>query len=228
MRHPFPTQPDWQLTPSAKIRRPRPSRAELPPSLAGLQWVWLPPALKAEIFALLEAKILAGKQAPGRIGMNLWQILVLGGVRLGLAADWERLEHVANYDALVRQMLGVPAAPWGEGAKRFGQPTLRDNIALLEDELLPQINARGAGAPSGPLWVGDRRAFPHRPEPAWGRGLQVRGLGGKVSSARLRAARLAAGQGLAAAVQEPPARPQPDGLSRRAEQGSRVAKTVRA
>ena len=51
---------------------------------------------------------------------------------------------------------------------------------------------------------------------------------GDVSTARLRAARLAAGQGLAAAVQEPPARPQPGGLSRRAEQGSRVAKTVRA
>ena len=146
MRHPFPTQPDWQLTPSAKIRRPRPSRAELPPSLAGLQWVWLPPALKAEIFALLEAKILAGKQAPGRPGMDRWQILVLGGVRLGLDADWERLEHVANYDALMRQRPGVPAAPWGEGAKRFGQQPRRDNGARRDDELRPQINARLAAA----------------------------------------------------------------------------------
>ena len=71
------------------------------------------PTLKTEIFSLLEARILAGKQATGRTGMNLWQILVLG----------------------------VPAAPWGEEAKRFGHQTLRDNVALLDDELLQQINA---------------------------------------------------------------------------------------
>ena len=77
------------------------------------------PTLKAEIFALLEARILAGKQATGRTGMDLWQILVLGVVRLGLDADWDRMEHIANYDTLVRQMLGVPATPWGEDAKRL-------------------------------------------------------------------------------------------------------------
>jgi hypothetical protein len=104
------------------------------------------PTLKAEIFALLEAKLLAGKQATGRTGMDLWQILVLGVVRLGLDADWDRLEHIANYDALVRQMLGVPAAPWGEEDKRFGHQTLRDNVALLDEELLHQINARIAAA----------------------------------------------------------------------------------
>jgi hypothetical protein len=78
--------------------------------------------------------------------MDLWQILVLGVVRLGLDADWDRLEHIANYDSLVRQMLGVPATPWGEEAKVFGHQTLRDNVALLDDELLHQINARIAAA----------------------------------------------------------------------------------
>jgi hypothetical protein len=146
MRHAFQAQPDLQLTPIEKIRLPRKSRDELPPILAGLQWIWMHPTLKAEIFALLEAKILAGKQATGRTGMDLWQILVLGVVRLGLDADWDRMEHVANYDSLVRQMLGVPAAPWGEEDKRFGHQTLRDNVALLDDELLQQINARIAAA----------------------------------------------------------------------------------
>jgi len=100
------------------------------------------PTLQAEIFALLEAKILAGKQATGRTGMDLWQILVLGVVRLGLDADWDRMEDMANHHLLVRQMLGVPATPWGEDAKVFGHQTLRDNVALLDDELLQQINAR--------------------------------------------------------------------------------------
>lgn len=146
MRHHFQTQPDLQLTPIEKIRLPLKSRDELPAILAGLQWLWMHPTLKAEILALLEAKVLAGKKATGRTGMDLWQILVLGVLRLGLDADWDRMEHIANYDTLVRQMLGVPAMPWGEEDKMFGHQTLRDNVALLDDELLQQINARIAAA----------------------------------------------------------------------------------
>ena len=146
MRYRFQHQPDLQITPIEKIRLPLKSRDELPPILAGLQWVWMHPTLKAEIFTLLEAKILAGKKATGRTGMDLWQILVLGVVRLGLDADWDRMEHIANYDLLVRQMLGLPAAPWDQEAKQFGHQTLRDNVALLDEELLQQINARIAAA----------------------------------------------------------------------------------
>lgn len=146
MRHRFQSQPDFQVTPIEEIRLPRKSRDELPPILAGLQWVWMHASLKAEIFALLEARILAGKQATGRPGMDLWQILVLGVVRLGLDADWDRMEHIANYDLLVRQMLGIPATPWGQEAKVFGHQTLRDNVALLDEELLREINALIAAA----------------------------------------------------------------------------------
>jgi len=146
MRHRFESQPDLQVLPIEKIQLPTKSRDELPPILAGLQWIWTHPTLKAEIFALLEAAVLAGKQATGRRGMDLWHILVLGVVRLGLDADWDRLEHVANYDTLVRQMLGLPATPWGAGAKVFAHQTLRDNVALLDDQLLQKINALVAAA----------------------------------------------------------------------------------
>ena len=146
MRQRYSPQPDFQIIPIEKIRLPTRSRDELPPILAGLQWIWTHPTLKAAIFALLEAKILAGKKATGRTGMDLWQILVLGLVRLGLDADWDRLEHIANYDMLVRQMLGLPATPWGTDAKTFAHQTLRDNVALLDDELLKEINARVAAA----------------------------------------------------------------------------------
>ena len=134
------------MIPIEKILLPRKSRDELPPILAGLQWIWMHATLKAEILGLLEAKILAGKKATGRTGMDLWQILVLGVVRLGLAADWDRMEHVANYDMLVRQMLGVPANPFGQAAKVFSHQSLRDNVALLDEELLKEINARVAAA----------------------------------------------------------------------------------
>ena len=142
IRHPFQTQPDLQLTPIEKLRLPLKSRDELPPILAGLQWLWMHPTLKADFVALLEAKILAGKKATGRTGMDLWPILVLGVVRLGLDADWDRMEYIAHYETLVRQMLGVPAMPWGEEDKMFGHQTLRDNVALLDDQLQRQINAR--------------------------------------------------------------------------------------
>src|SRR6266508_2425983 len=146
MRQRYSPQPDFPIIPIEKIRLPTRRRDELPPLLAGLQWIWPHPTLKAAIFALLEAKILAGKKATGRRGMDLWQILVLGLVRLGLAADWDRLEHIANYDTLVRQMLGLPATPWGADAKTFAHQTLRDNVALLDDQLLKEINARVAAA----------------------------------------------------------------------------------
>jgi hypothetical protein len=146
LRHHFQVQPDLQLTPIEKIRLPRKSRDELPPILASLQWIWMHPTLKAEILALIEAAVLADKQATGRTGMNLWQILVLGVVRLGLDADWDRMAHIANYDSVVRPRLEVPTAPWGEDDKTFGHQTLRDNVALLDDQLLQQINARLAAA----------------------------------------------------------------------------------
>ena len=146
MRQRYSPQPDFQIVPIEKIVLPAKSRDELPPILAGLQWIWTHPTLKAELFALLEKKVLAGKKATGRTGMDLWQILVLGVVRLGLDADWDRLEDLANHHTLIRQMLGVPAMAWGTETKTFARQTLRDNVALLDDSLLRDLNARVAAA----------------------------------------------------------------------------------
>ena len=141
MRQAFNPQPGLNVIPIEKILLPLKSRDELPPILAGLQWVWTHPTLQREVFALLEAKIVAGKKATGRPGMELWQILVLGVVRLGLDTNWDRLEHMANFDTLLRQMLGVGESAWGTEAKVFNHQTLRDNVALVDEALLQQINA---------------------------------------------------------------------------------------
>ena len=146
MRQRFNRQPDLQITPIEKIVLPLKSRDELPPILAALQWIWMHPTLKAQILALLEVKVLGDKKATGRTGMDLWQILVLGVVRLGLDADWDRMEHLANYDLLLRQMLGICPDPWGTDARRFVHQTLRDNAALLDEALLKQINVLVAAA----------------------------------------------------------------------------------
>ena len=146
MRQPFQMHPDLTVIPIEKIIIPLKSRDEVPPILAGLQWIWTHPTLKAQIFELLDAKINSDKKRTGRPGMELWQILVLGVVRLGLDANYDRLEHVANFDTLVRQMLGVAAAPWGQESRQFNHQTLRDNVSLVDEELLGQINALVAAA----------------------------------------------------------------------------------
>ena len=86
----------------------------------------------------LEGALLCGNNSKGRPGMDLWQILVLGVVRLALDINYDRLHHVANYDSLVRQLLGQPAF---DMELEFKLSTLKNNIPLLSEELLEQINA---------------------------------------------------------------------------------------
>ena len=54
----FQTEPDLLLTSIEKIRLPLQSRDELPPILAGLQWLWMHPTLRTDILALLDDGLL--------------------------------------------------------------------------------------------------------------------------------------------------------------------------
>lgn len=148
MRRRFDVQLALGQTPIERVSIPLKSRDELPPMLAGLQWIFQTPELNAEIFALLEGKVTAGKKATGRPGLSLWQILVLGVVRLGLDCDYDRLEDLANHHTLLRQMLGVsPVAAADE--KPFHRKTLSENVCHLDEELLLQINGLVAQAGRG-------------------------------------------------------------------------------
>lgn len=140
MRKRFEVQLCLGQTPIEKVVIPLKSRDELPPILAGLQWVWQQPEIHAQVFALLEQKINLGKKATGRPGLTLWQILVFGVVRLGLDCDYDRLEHLANYDALLRQILGLNPVR-ADYEKPFHHKTLSDNAGLVDEALLSQINA---------------------------------------------------------------------------------------
>ena len=138
MRKRFDPQIGLGQTPIEKVILPLKSRDELPPVLAGLQWIFKTPEVNREIFELLEEKISGNKQDTGRPGMDLWHVLVLGVVRLGLGCDYDRIEHVANYDVLVRQIMGLPS--FG-GAEHFHHKTISDNICHIDAEVLEKINA---------------------------------------------------------------------------------------
>src|ERR1035437_10163708 len=140
MRKRFEVQLALGKVPIERVVLPLNSRDELPPILAGLQWIFQSPEINSQIFALLESKLVAGKKATGRPGLDLWHILVLGVVRLGLDCDYDRLEYLANYDGLLRQILGMEPVRAAD-EKPFHHKTLSQNVALLEGALLAEINA---------------------------------------------------------------------------------------
>jgi hypothetical protein len=140
MRRRFDVQLALGQLPIERVQIPLKSRDELPPILAGLQWIFQTPEINEKIFALLEAKFLAGKKATGRPGLDLWQILVLGVVRLGLDCNYDRLEDLANHHTLLRQILGLPPIPAAK-EKPFHYKTLSENVCHLDEQMLGEINA---------------------------------------------------------------------------------------
>jgi hypothetical protein len=148
MRRRFDVQLALGQTPIERVPIPLKSRDELPPILAGLQWIFQTPEINEQVFALLEHKVIAGKKATGRPGLDLWQILVLGVVRLGLDCDYDRLEDLANHHTLLRQLLGLSPLP-SPTERAFHYKTLSENVCHLDEEVLAQINALIAQAGRG-------------------------------------------------------------------------------
>jgi hypothetical protein len=140
MRKRFEEQLTLGKIPIERVVMPLRSRDELPPVLAGLQWIFVTPEVNGQIFELLEKKVVGIKKVTGRPGLDLWHILVLGIVRLALDCDYDRLEHLANYDSLLRQILGLHPV-LGDQEKPFHYKTLSENICHVDEELLQQINA---------------------------------------------------------------------------------------
>src|SRR3970040_948297 len=144
MRKRFDQQHKLGIIPISAVQLPVKSRDELPPILRALQHIYVTPELNEEVFKILEGKVLKGKKKTGRYGMELWHILVLSAVRLGLDADYDRLDDFANHHKLIRQILGVETT-LGEG-KRFTRQGIKDNVRLLDEETINKINEVGVRA----------------------------------------------------------------------------------
>jgi transposase, IS5 family len=137
MRQRFEQQLDMRITPICEVKIPTKSRDELPPTLRALQYIFITPSINEKIFALLEEKICKGKKKTGRPGMDLWHVLVLAVIRHALDTNWDRLTHTANYDALVRNILGVlPNLSEDE----FEYQNILDNVSLIDEVLLQKVN----------------------------------------------------------------------------------------
>ena len=118
------------------------SRDDIPQILRGLQYIYTTAELRERVFAILQEVIpegVEGKANPdtGRPGMEQWKILVLGVLRLGLNADYDRIHELANQHNTIRQMLGH--SDWADET-HYELQTLKDNLRLFTPEILDRIN----------------------------------------------------------------------------------------
>jgi len=111
----------------------------LPALCAALKEIFTVPEWNEKIFTVLEAKIVSGKKKTGRPGMDLWQIFVLSQVRLCQNISYDEVCHLANYDSLIRQIMGVESG-FGYEKYEFSYQNIIDNVSLLDDETVRELN----------------------------------------------------------------------------------------
>jgi transposase, IS5 family len=151
------TQAKFGYVDIASIPLNHKSRDDIPRILIGLQYIYKNEELRQEIFQILEDLRPNRKESTstenntpqkvsstrGRPGMEQWQILVLGVLRLGLNTDYDRLCELANNHLNVRQFLGhgliEKDSPWDEN-KVYHLQTIKDNIEHFTEEIFERIN----------------------------------------------------------------------------------------
>lgn len=136
----------------AQIKLDPKSRDDIPQMLAGLQYIYTTPELRQRVFTILEEvipqRVGPGNNGPanpnrGRPGMEQWRILVLGTLRLGLNADYDRIHELANQHRTIRQMLGHALV---DDKTQYQVQTLKDNLRLFTPEILDRISQEVVGA----------------------------------------------------------------------------------
>ena len=122
------------------------SRDDIPVILLGLQQIYTTPSLRDAVFKIME-EVAATKLDndiekvvsinKGRPGIDQWSILVLGALRLGLNADYDRILELVNQHRTIREMLGLGCF---DTDKRYCLQTLKDNLKLLTPKVMARIN----------------------------------------------------------------------------------------
>ena len=141
MRQKFEQQFSVDVIPISAVKIPDYKRDELPPTLKALQYIFTNQELNQEVFSILEKAILSGKKKTGRIGMDLWHILVLGVVRMTLDINYDRLWDITNHHKLVRQIMGIESNNGFEDDKKIPYNTIRENVSLLDASTIDKISA---------------------------------------------------------------------------------------
>jgi hypothetical protein len=109
--------------------------------ILALQHLFVTPEYNEKVFNILEDRILKGKKKTGRPGMDLWIIFVLAQTRLCMNLDYDALHHMANYDKLLRQIMGIEFDNYyAIEPIEFEYQNILDNVSLLDDETVRELN----------------------------------------------------------------------------------------
>ncbi len=120
------------------IQFDRQSRDDIPQLLRGLQSLYQDNQARDEIFQQLETIIPDDiNKNNGRQGMSLWNILVLGLLRLNLNCDYDRIHELSNNHITLRQILGHGIR---DEDIKYSLQSIKDNVGLLTLEALDNIN----------------------------------------------------------------------------------------
>ena len=118
---------------------PLKSRDDVPALAIALLKIYTTPEYNQQIYSIIENKVLYNKKCTGREGLNLWQIFVLAEFRLALNIDYDRLHYMANYDSMLRQLLGIETETGFEKIE-IGYQRILDNVGLLDDKTVKELN----------------------------------------------------------------------------------------
>ena len=156
------------------------SRDDIPQILRGLQYIYVTPEIRERVFAIL-AEVTPTRQGEdgaekkvdsdtGRPGMEQWKILVLGTLRQGLNADYDRVQELANQHTTIRQMLGH--GDWADET-RYPLQTLKDNLRLFTPEILDRINQEVVCAGHQLIKKVQTTTCTHALTPSWWRPMSI-------------------------------------------------------
>jgi hypothetical protein len=116
------------------------SRDDIPAVLYGLQHIHNDKKVRTKIFAIIEEECTTeSSRETGRPGMDLWNVFVLGVLRLTLGIDYDRLQELANNHLTIRQMLGHSG--FLDSDHHYALQTIKDNVGLLSATTINKISA---------------------------------------------------------------------------------------
>lgn len=138
MRRFFDFQLKFDQTPIEKINFDLSSRDDLTKLLIGLQAIFKDRKILNQTSCVLD-KLIPEDVDPnkGRRGMDLWQIFVLGCVRLCCDLDYDKLKEIADNHHRLRQLLGHSDIDFDI---IYPLQTLKDNLMSFNEEVLKEIN----------------------------------------------------------------------------------------
>lgn len=139
MRDRFEAQLILGCTPVEEVVVPANTRDHVATLMEVLKYIYVNPQWNRRVFSIMGEKISKGKKKTGRKGMSYWEIFVLAQIRLSQNISYDELHHMANYDNLLRGILGVLPTNFSLG-KQYEYQNIYDNVGLLDDEMLRDIN----------------------------------------------------------------------------------------